>query len=68
MRSLRIATKSSPWSPQLEKVRMQQRRPNTAKYERNKQINKYIYLKKKEREREILEQRHTYNREDGHVR
>ena len=31
MRSLRTATKHSPRSPQLEKARAQQRRPNTAK-------------------------------------
>ena len=30
MRSLRTATKSSPRSPQLEKARVQQRRPNAA--------------------------------------
>ena len=32
MRSLRTPTKNSPCSPQLEKVRAQQRRPNAAKY------------------------------------
>ena len=37
MRSLRTTTKSSPHSPQLEKARMQQQRPNTAK--NNKLIN-----------------------------
>ena len=31
MRSLRAAMKSSPRLPQLEKARMQQRRPNAAK-------------------------------------
>ena len=31
MRSPRTATKSSPYSPQLEKARTQQRRPNAAK-------------------------------------
>ena len=31
MRNLRTATKSSPRSPQLEKARAQQRRPNAAK-------------------------------------
>ena len=31
MRSLRTTTKSSPCSPQLEKARVQQRRPNAAK-------------------------------------
>ena len=40
MRSLRTATKSSPHLPQLEKARVQQRRPNAAK---NKLIN---FLKK----------------------
>ena len=39
MRSPHTATKSGPHSPQLEKARMQQRRPNTAK-------NKLINLKK----------------------
>ena len=37
MRSLRTPMESSPRSLQLEKARMQQRGPNTAK---NKQINK----------------------------
>ena len=37
MRSPRTATKSCPHSPQLEKARAQQRRPNAAK---NKQTNK----------------------------
>ena len=37
MRSLHTATKSSPRSPQLERAREQQRRPNAAK---NKYINK----------------------------
>ena len=31
MRSPHTATKSSPCSPQLEKARMQQRKPNAAK-------------------------------------
>ena len=31
MRSLHTATKSSPLSPQLEKARAQQQRPNAAK-------------------------------------
>ena len=31
MKSLRTTTKSSPRSPQLEKARLQQRRPNAAK-------------------------------------
>ena len=44
MRSPRTTTKSSPGSPQLEKARVQQRRPNTAK---NK--TKQIYLKKKKK-------------------
>ena len=43
MRSPRTVTKSSPCSPQLEKARMQQRRPNAAK---NKKIN--LFKKKKE--------------------
>ena len=34
--------KSSPCSPQLEKARMQQRRPNTAK-NKYKKINKFIF-------------------------
>ena len=38
MRSLRTATKSSPRSPQLEKARAQQQRPDAAK------INKLIKL------------------------
>ena len=38
---LHTATKSSPRSPQLEKARVQQRRPNTAK------INKHIFKKTK---------------------
>ena len=46
MRSPCTATKSSPRSPQLEKARAQQQRPNTAK-NTNKQINKKIYLKKR---------------------
>ena len=41
MRSPHTAMKSSPHSPQLEKARAQQRRPNAAKH---KEINK---LKKK---------------------
>ena len=40
MRSLCTATKSSPRSPQLEKARVQQRRPNAAK-------NKINLFKKK---------------------
>ena len=43
MRSPRTATKSNPGSPQLEKARVQQQRPNTAK---NK-INKIKKKKKK---------------------
>ena len=39
MRSLGTATKSSPCSPQPEKARVQQLRPNTAK---NKLIKKKI--------------------------
>ena len=42
MRSPRTATKSSPRSPQLEKARAQQRRPNTAK---NSLINYFIFKK-----------------------
>ena len=45
MRSLRTATKSSPWSPQLEEARVQQQRPNAAK---NKERER-----EREREREI---------------
>ena len=45
MRSPSTARKSSPLSPQLEKARAQQRRPNAAK-------NK-IKLRKKEKEEEI---------------
>ena len=41
MRSLRTETRSNPRSPQPEKARTQQRRPNAAK---NK-INKFIYIK-----------------------
>ena len=44
MRSLRTATKSSPRSPQPDKARTQQQRPNAAK---NK--NKLNKLKKKKR-------------------
>ena len=41
MRSLRTTMKSSPCSPQLEKARAQERRPNAAKKkERKKQTNK----------------------------
>ena len=36
MRSLRTITKSSPHSPQLEKARVQQQRPNAAKNKINK--------------------------------
>ena len=43
MRSPRTAMENSPHSPQLEKARAQQRRPNAAK---NKQINKFIKKKK----------------------
>ena len=39
--------KSSPCSPQLEKARVQQRRPNAAK-------NKYIYLKKPDNQNNFL--------------
>ena len=46
MRSLRTATKSSPRSPQLEKARVQQLRPNTAK---NKIKNKIKFIKKKKK-------------------
>ena len=49
MRSLRSATKSSPRSPQLEKARAQQRRPNVAKNLKNKYIN--LLKKKKERKK-----------------
>ena len=45
MRSPHTTTKSSPRSPQLEKARTQQQRPNTAK-NKNKQINKFILKKK----------------------
>ena len=45
MRRPRTTTKSSPGSLQLEKARMQQQRPNTAK--NNKYINKFIFKKKK---------------------
>ena len=38
MRSLRTTTKSSPRSPQLEKARTQQRRPNVAKKEKKSQF------------------------------
>ena len=41
MRSLHSAMKSSPRSPELEKARMQQRRPNAAK-------NKINFFLKKE--------------------
>ena len=44
MRSPRTATKSSSGSPQLEKARAQQQRPNAAK---NKSINKFILKKTK---------------------
>ena len=40
MRSPCTATKSSPHSPQLEKARAQQRRPNAAKNKINKFIKK----------------------------
>ena len=43
MRSLCTATKSSPHSPQLEKARTQQRKPNAAK----KHINKFLKKEKK---------------------
>ena len=46
MRSLRTTTKSSRRSPQLEKARTQQQRPNAAK---NK--NKFILKKKEKRKR-----------------
>ena len=36
MRSLGTTTKSSPCSPQLEKARMQQQRPNAAKKKKKK--------------------------------
>ena len=36
MRSPRTAMKSSPCSPQLEKARTQQRRPNAAKKKKKK--------------------------------
>ena len=39
MRSLRTATKSSSHSPQLEKARVQQRRPNVAKKKKKKSSN-----------------------------
>ena len=45
MRSPCTATKRSPRSPQLEKARVQQRRPNAAKSKTNK-INKLIKNKK----------------------
>ena len=45
MRSLGTATKSSPCLPQLEKARVQQRRPNAAKI-KNKQTNKNLKNKK----------------------
>ena len=43
MRSLRTAMKSSPRSPQLEKARAQQRRPNAEK-KKNKKTCKLHYL------------------------
>ena len=43
MRSPRTPTKSSPRSLQLEKARVQQRRPNAAKKKKIKK-NKFIYL------------------------
>ena len=48
MRSPRIATKSSPRSPQLEKARAQQRRPNAAKNKNKNKINKIKKKKKKD--------------------
>ena len=45
MRSLRTTMKSSPRSPQLEKARAQQQRPNAAI---NKEINKFIKKKKQQ--------------------
>ena len=49
MRSSCTATKSSPYSPQLEKAHAEQQRPNTAK--RNKNLRK----KKKKQEGESLQ-------------
>ena len=53
MRSLRTAGKSSPRSPQLEKARAQQQRPNAAK-NKLKKINlwkeKSVMFEKKKRE------------------
>ena len=46
MRSPHTAMKSSPCSPQLERACVQQWRPKAAK---NKQINKYIFFKKRRR-------------------
>ena len=53
MRSPRTTMKSSPRSPQLEKARAQQRRPNAAKNKINK-INKFILKKKKQVEGALL--------------
>ena len=53
MRSLRTATKGSPRSPQLEKARVQQRRPNAAKINKLKKKsyqNPKFYLKTLEKE------------------
>ena len=44
MRSLRTTTKSSPHSPQLEKARVQQWRPNTAKNKLKKKKETIIQL------------------------
>ena len=46
MRSSHTAVKSSPRSPQLEKARAQQQRPNTAK-NKNKLNKLKMYIKKK---------------------
>ena len=53
MRSPCTATKSSPRSPQLEKARVQQQRPSTAK---NNKINKIFKKFKKDSENDRIYQ------------
>ena len=58
MRSPRTATKSGPSSPQLEKARTQQQRPNTAK-------NKLIKKKKKQKEKKSSLEMELRNAQEG---
>ena len=63
MRSLRTARKSSPRLPQLEKARVQQRRPNAAKKKKKKEYglkNKENIYRSIRRNKEVYDLRRRF--------